>query len=469
MMSYHYLVILFLLKCVQSHSRHPMIFPDHERHLRSSDEGDYEERNCSSGEDCRLLQSCKSLFLLLEALNMSSVQILKKAQCGFMGNHPKVCCAIGDDQTPPVTTFPPHPSNEQGDNVNLVTIFPRPPLPTRAPFPGGNGQSGGGIAQPDSFPRPAPPIPFPSPMQPTSTARPTTTTLRTTTTTTTTELSKSKCGAVPPSRAIEGDVPQFGFYSWAVTLQFSVARAGVIRSQLQCGGALISGRHVLTAAHCLEKSTRHPRTLSEIVIGEHNLTSTPDCMLFQNGQTVCASKERHFTPESIVIHPNYDAKTRANDIAIIKLSADVPLTIDSIPACLPAPNQDITPFLRERRVQTSGWGLNTGNSKPYKVKHQISLKYEDPSVCSQYYNMPLSQGQLCFSSRSIGKYELKCTKDSGGSLFTNFDITGPPYTLVGIVSVAQRGRSCLSPNDMGPTVVTDVSYYLPWIREHVFV
>lgn len=68
-----------------------------------------------------------------------------------------------------------------------------------------------------------------------------------------------------------------------------------------CSGALVSPRLVLTAAHCVT-----PRAPHEIVIGD-----------WLAGQTIPIAEH--------VIHPEYDAITRAHDLAVLVLSFDAAL------------------------------------------------------------------------------------------------------------------------------------------------
>ena len=106
-----------------------------------------------------------------------------------------------------------------------------------------------------------------------------------------------------------------------------------------CGGALVSDRHVVTAAHC--SSRTKPADL-KVAIGFTSLA--------------VSNKATSFVMDVATIkqHPDYDVYTLANDIAVLELQRPVNLTAypNIKPICLPASGATYTGF----SATVSGWG-----------------------------------------------------------------------------------------------------------------
>ncbi|XP_030592361.1 transmembrane protease serine 9-like [Archocentrus centrarchus] len=161
------------------------------------------------------------------------------------------------------------------------------------------------------------------------------TTTRPTTTTTPVNRSeadpaKSICGQ--PSlntRIVGGQAAPPGSWPWQVSLQTSGSHF--------CGGSLINNQWVLCAAHCFQSITASSVTVS---LGRQSLQGS-------NPNEVSRSVSQ------VIIHPNYNSVTSANDISLLKLSSSVNFTPYIAPVCLAASGST---FYSGINTWVTGWG-----------------------------------------------------------------------------------------------------------------
>ncbi len=122
---------------------------------------------------------------------------------------------------------------------------------------------------------------------------------------------------------------------WLVSLR-TVTSNGMLAGH-NCGGALITDQHVLTAAHCVDGS--NPQSLA-VVVGLHNLYSY--------------EAENVFFVENLFVHNGYSNLNSIvkDDIAILKLNKKIRKSDTISTICLPWYDD----FLVGSNVLISGWG-----------------------------------------------------------------------------------------------------------------
>ncbi|KAK7069486.1 CLIP domain-containing serine protease [Halocaridina rubra] len=239
---------------------------------------------------------------------------------------------------------------------------------------------------------------------------------------------------------------EFGEHPWQAAVLKEEGGEGVY----VCGAALVTDRHLLTAAHCV--TSLHPSAL-KIRLGEWDVTSQKE---FLNHLELSVAEVRS--------HPQYYAGNLNNDIALITLQHTIDFNNNPhiSPICLP----DILDNFLGQRCYSTGWGKDAfGDSGRYQP---ILKEVEVPVVSHQHcesalkrtrlgHGFTLHEGMMCAGGEEAVD---TCTGDGGGPLVC----LGPDGSarLAGLVS---WGIGC-GTNGI-PGVYVDVSYYMDWILAYL--
>lgn len=286
---------------------------------------------------------------------------------------------------------------------------------------------------------------------------------------------------VDETRIIGGENARKNAWPWFAILM--VQRRATGNKSPECGATLISDKFVLTAAHCVLEMGKKPLKIERLSIrlGEFDLRQQSD-------------EEEDFLIESIIPHPNFQAKTFKNDIALLELKSRVTFSESIAPACLPYDDVKLANQMPGAVDNQTAWVLGFGqtsyNGRTSDQLKQADLKIFPHSKCKQAFKhlVRLTPEYVCASSQFniddegdvVDAEEIKsrkikdsCQGDSGGPLMmlpaSNSNST-PSTTaarpqrwyIYGIVSFGYR---CASPGF--PGVYTRVNRYLDWIETNV--
>merc|ERR1711915_588764 len=252
-----------------------------------------------------------------------------------------------------------------------------------------------------------------------------------------------QCGEsriLSPNRILGGSNALYGQFPWIVLLHIV---NGPVKTM--CAGSLVSSRHVITAAHCVDKVD----ITVTLVFGEL------DYMHRHSSQDILTKRAL-----DIFIHPLYTASNNnidspRFDMAVILL--DTPVLNISIytPICLPSPQ------IRREKWKVgvvAGWGRTTTASSVISSTslQTVSVPILSSDLCARQPGGSFpSPDQLC--AGLSGDVSGPCPGDSGAPLMVKMS-DGLTWILLGVVSYGPK--EC----GLTPVIYSSVLHNIDWIQ-----
>lgn len=263
-------------------------------------------------------------------------------------------------------------------------------------------------------------------------------------------------------RIFKGQNTELGEFPYVALLEYS---GGIGSSHYSCAGTLINSRYVLTSAYCV-LGMPTAWSLDNVILGEWDRSSDPDCITRKDKEDrICSPVIQTIPVEKTIPHEMFNAdKTLLNDIALIRLAADVKFNEFVKPICLPQTKELIGHNTTGELFTAIGWG-KTEDDTITKQQRKVEVLGISTDVCQDLYKdekrISITETQICARNENG---QDACKDDSGAPLVGIYrDNTGKSYNyLAGIVSA---GRGC---GTVYPGVYTRVSSFIDWIEKNIF-
>jgi len=213
-----------------------------------------------------------------------------------------------------------------------------------------------------------------------------------------------------------------------------------IQNRTLCGGSFITDSWIITAAHCMAG-------MGPADVEAYAGVSDTDHVTQGNVLTV----------DQVVVHPNWNQRNYANDIALVHLATPIVAGADRRPLSLPLSVDPASWPAAGTAATVTGWGATVAGGSASNELHSANVQIlASPTTAScGEYGSSYSPGMHICAGIPGGGVD-SCQGDSGGPL--TVDVNGV-ITLAGVVS---SGNGCADPRF--PGLYARTTSFLPWLR-----
>ncbi|XP_075727359.1 venom protease isoform X2 [Rhipicephalus microplus] len=245
------------------------------------------------------------------------------------------------------------------------------------------------------------------------------------------QINGPECGITTHEMIVNGSYAKPGQFPWMVFLVVHNRKG----QSFQCGGTILTQRHILTAAHCI-----YPNGL--VAVGAEAYYGN---IHKRHGKRLRVTK--------VIPHAKYNEKSFSHDIAVFVVEKPFQFGTNARPICIPTAPVNIA----GTDNIVAGWGfIREGGPGTHLLKY-TTVTVQPNHICYADYRGFDSRVMYCAYKTATDS----CQGDSGGPAMYRVS-GGHRYVEVGIVSY---GHGCARENV--PGVYTRVDVFAPWLKQVV--